>query len=412
MDPSSFYGSRCHRSDADDSSSNYSSSSSDWNPNSSEENSSASSASDLPVHVANESEDSETGMDNSEVPADNSWTPTIASQRSIRFTGKTQLLKKPTPSGENNSVVPLDLYSLFVTNEIIDSIMNKTNRYATQILQSKLSRPLLLQGLTIYADNFYLSVPLVEKLLQEKTYSCGTVQINKKKLPHSVSKAKLKKGEIAGLMNSKGLKVCNWKDKRNVLTLSTVPEHSGNLLPSGKKNRNGTEIIKPQFVLDYNTTKMRVDESDQITSYNTALRRSTKSYRKLAIELLTGTAVTNAWALYNQFYNQQKTMDMTEFKECLVTSLITGKMNEEMLLKPKRCDIGGLRFRRALVEAEGPKRKTKKRSRSCYDIIANNEGSSVAKRKARRVNTFCDSCDGKPFLCVSCFSLKQSPRVQ
>ena len=52
--------------------------------------------------------------------------------------------------------------------------------------------------------------------------------------------------------------------------------------------------MKPQSVLDYNKAKMGVDKSDKMTSYNTALRRSTKWYRKLAIELLTGTAVVNS----------------------------------------------------------------------------------------------------------------------
>jgi hypothetical protein len=55
-----------------------------------------------------------------------------------------------------------------------------------------------------------------------------------KTLPYSVTRAKLKKGEISGLMNIKGVKVFNCKDGRNMLTLSTVPDHSGNRQPSGK----------------------------------------------------------------------------------------------------------------------------------------------------------------------------------
>ena len=42
----------------------------------------------------------------------------------------------------------------------------------------QLCKPLLKQGSTIYADNFYSSIPLVEKLLQEKMYYYGTVQKN------------------------------------------------------------------------------------------------------------------------------------------------------------------------------------------------------------------------------------------
>ena len=118
-----------------------------------------------------------------------------------------------------------------------------------------LGKPLLKQGSTICADNFYSLIPL-----SEKTYYCGTVRKNRKFLSLTVTKAKLKKGEISGQMNSNLVKICNWKDKRNVMTLSTVPGQSGELVASGRKNRNGMEIMKPQSVLDYNEAKMGVDK--------------------------------------------------------------------------------------------------------------------------------------------------------
>ena len=93
---------------------------------------------------------------------------------------------------------------------------------------------------------------------------------------------------------AKGVKIFNWKDKRNVLTLSTIPEHSGELVPSGRRTRTNVEILKPSSVLDYNAAKKGVDMSDQLTSYSSALRRSSKWYCKVAIELLTGTSVVNA----------------------------------------------------------------------------------------------------------------------
>ncbi|KAG0439955.1 PiggyBac transposable element-derived protein 4 [Dictyocoela muelleri] len=186
----------------------------------------------------------------------------------------------------------------------------------------QLSRFLLQQGLTIYAYNLYSSFPWPKNSYRKKLITVELCVKTEKDYQTLLLRPNIRKGNL-GLMNSKGVKICNWKDKRNVLTLSTVPEHSGNLPPSGKKDRNGTEILMPQCVLDYNAAKCGVDKSDQMTSYNTALRRSTKWFRKLAIELLTGTAVVNAWVLYNQFYCQQKTISFTEFKECLVMSLIT-----------------------------------------------------------------------------------------
>ena len=79
-------------------------------------------------------------------------------------------------------------------------------------------KPLLKKGSPVYADNFYSSIALAEKLLQVKTYYCGTVRKNQKFMPPTVTKDKLKKGEMSGQMNNNGVKICSWKDKRNVMT--------------------------------------------------------------------------------------------------------------------------------------------------------------------------------------------------
>ena len=67
---------------------------------------------------------------------------------------------------------------------------------------------------------------------------------SRKGLPKEVTKAKIKKGDIASLENGKGIKVFNWKDKRNILLLSTVPEHDDKLIATGKVSRNGEEKKK------------------------------------------------------------------------------------------------------------------------------------------------------------------------
>ena len=67
----------------------------------------------------------------------------------------------------------------------------------------------------------------------------------------------------------------NWKDKRNVITVSTVPEHDASLVEVRDK-----KIKKPKSVLDYNRTKKGVDISDQMYSYYTALKKTNKWYKK------------------------------------------------------------------------------------------------------------------------------------
>lgn len=61
------------------------------------------------------------------------------------------------------------------------------------------------------------------------------IEKNRKQVPKSFQNAKIKKEEIISQQNAKGVKLFNWKDKKNVLTFSMIPEHSGELVPSEKK---------------------------------------------------------------------------------------------------------------------------------------------------------------------------------
>ncbi len=55
---------------------------------------------------------------------------------------------------------------------------------------------------------------------------CGTLQSNRKENPKIVTDKQLKIGEIEGKENSEGIEVLKWKDKRNVLMLTTVSQHT------------------------------------------------------------------------------------------------------------------------------------------------------------------------------------------
>ena len=137
----------------------------------------------------------------------------------------------------------------------------------------KLSEKLVDAGWTIYADNFYTSLPLREYMLTNKTYYCGSLQSNCKYIPKDIVNKKLKIGDIVSKQNEKGVKNFNWKDKRNVLTLSIVPECTDTVVPTGKKVRSGEEILKPSSVIEYNKAKKGVDMSDQMLMYHTAPRK-------------------------------------------------------------------------------------------------------------------------------------------
>ena len=91
--------------------------------------------------------------------------------------------------------------------------------------------------------------------------------------------------------------------------------------PTGKKARSSEEILKPSSVIEYCKAKKGVDKSDQMSMYHTTRRKKRKWYQKLAIELIPGMAVVNAWVLYNKFLND-KTTSMKEFNENLIEKLV------------------------------------------------------------------------------------------
>lgn len=184
-------------------------------------------------------------------------------------------------------------------------------------------------GRIVIVDNYYTSLGLAEDLLSQKTFLCGTLNKIRKYLPKQVTSYKLQKGEIIGKMNKKGVKVMKWMDKRNVLMLTTCKDHDDNLIDTGKKKRGTDECIKkPGCVLLYNKTKKGIDFSDQMSSYYTTLKRGIKWWRKVVMELIFGTALINAWIVFNSIQTDGKKLPKRLFVEKLIESLIKKEIDE------------------------------------------------------------------------------------
>lgn len=84
--------------------------------------------------------------------------------------------------------------------------------------------------------------------------------------------------------------------------------------------KENASIFKPTAVNEYNYTKGGIDLSDQMSSYNSSLRKGFKWYRKLMIELILGTLVVNSYILYKQTTHKKDTI--TEFKESIIASIL------------------------------------------------------------------------------------------
>ena len=136
-------------------------------------------------------------------------------------------------------------------------------------------------------------MPLAEVFLKKKTHLVGTLRSNRKGPPESVVNAKLKKGGITYKERNDGITVLKWKDKRDVLLLTTKKGPETTEVLSKSRREGQTMVRKPTVIVDHNRGKTGINLSDKLASYAQILRRGMKWYRKIPIELIFGTTIVN-----------------------------------------------------------------------------------------------------------------------
>ena len=115
----------------------------------------------------------------------------------------------------------------------------------------------------LYFDNFFTSLPLIEQLARNQTYSCGTFWSNRKGippifrnpggLPQGQSIKKQRGNTVAGV----------WRDKRDVRVIpyncGPVDGHSNQRVPrrSGQPGREIRQVSCPESVVAYHTYMWR-----------------------------------------------------------------------------------------------------------------------------------------------------------
>lgn len=139
--------------------------------------------------------------------------------------------------------------------------------------------------------NWYTSVDLANKLIRKNTHLMLTLRTNRKGNPSDVINTKLKYGEIIAKENNQGITVLKWKDKRDIMVLST--KHSSEMITV--KTKRGF-VQKPKIMTAYNAAKTSIDLSDQMSTYSSPLRRTLKWYKKLFLN----TTVINALFMYQE----------------------------------------------------------------------------------------------------------------
>nr|XP_047143043.1 piggyBac transposable element-derived protein 4-like [Hydra vulgaris] len=228
----------------------------------------------------------------------------------------------------------------------------------------KLMENLLGHGRILYTDNWYTSMNLAKSLLENKTNLVGTARKNRIGFPKHVTSLKLKKGDYVAEQNGDGIMILKWKDKREVIMLSSI--HDGSI----------TERGKPAVIVDYNKGKSFNDLSDQLGSYCPYVRKTMKWYLRIFFHIITQVSIVNALHLYK--LHSGKNIKIVQFKRDIVSSIL-------QLEKPTS---SGRKHQLEKEPGEGTIRK--RRCTECYNKLSKEFGATIARNRASQIKTRCN----------------------
>ena len=137
-----------------------------------------------------------------------------------------------------------------------------------------LMEPYLNKGYHLLTDNWYNSVSLTEYMSKRNTYITSTLRRDRKRNPSQVVGKKLRKGEMV-FMSLGDVSVTKWKDERDVFVIRNayVPTMMDSV------NRHDKSKRKPNVFHIYNNHMSGIDQSDQMLSYHSALRKTIRWYK-------------------------------------------------------------------------------------------------------------------------------------
>ena len=239
----------------------------------------------------------------------------------------------------------IKLYALcettgFVLNFVIyegKSTMTKDDEgdVHCQKIVIKLMQPYFDKSQGLYIDNFYNSVGLSELLHNRKTHIIRILRANRKDNPKSITQKKLKKPGEACWMRRGPVYMSKWKDKREILMLSTKHHHRIVNCTSSR----GHNKLKPirVFVHDYNTNMEGVDCSDQLRCYCSTPWKTIKWYKKVFFHLL-NIAVMNSYVLFKKL-SKQKKLRILMFRDVLIGELVSVDLGMEQPMKTSGSSI-------------------------------------------------------------------------
>ncbi|XP_008423828.1 piggyBac transposable element-derived protein 4-like [Poecilia reticulata] len=254
-----------------------------------------------------------------------------------------------------------------------------------------------LQGHNITCDNFFTSYRLGVELQKRKLAMLGAVRKNKPELPSEILK-----------MQGRPLHSSKFTFTENTTLVSYCPKRNKNVLVMSTMHKDASlttrEDMKPQMILDYNSTKGGVDNLDKVTAAYSCQRKSTR-WPLVVFYNIVDVSAYNAYVLWieiNQHWNASKLYRRRIFLEELGKALVTPKIQNRA--RPARSPaaaavIANVQVRASDQPTMDPLDKCAKKRRRCQVCPSRDDSktstSCVRCKKCicrKHTVTFCPSC--------------------
>lgn len=170
----------------------------------------------------------------------------------------------------------------------------------------------------IVFDNYFSSIPLLEKLKVENTLACGTIRSDRSGIPENMS-GSLERGQWDHRYSSTELGVFKWQDNKTVWLVTNYHGTENVSVNRTKKDGSKTVVSCPPVVRDYNKYMGGVDLADRLRALYNVNRKSKKWWQRLFWGLLDITFV-NSYVIYCQLHEK---VTVLEFRRMVATGLIT-----------------------------------------------------------------------------------------
>ena len=287
-------------------------------------------------------------------------------------------------------------FDIYVGKEVVPQI---NVPLATRVVK-KMVEPYYQKHHHVYFDNYFTSVPLVESLLSDGTYSCGTVRINRKGLPPSFKRTQLRPGQ--SLKRQKGavkaIAYCEKKSKVCLLTTANTLRDS-EVVKRGRRGEGTRRIPKPRAFAEYSDHFNAVDKNDQLRQY-LGISNTAHKFWKYIFWYVWDVAMINAYVLYREAPGgpRRKLMSRKHFHLKVARGLI-GTFTSRKRAAPVPRDPPAPKIPKS--EHKPTKIATKRGKRNC--VLCAREKVSTSSGKKRQTTYECKVCNAALCVELGCF---------